>query len=110
MSAVTRILVVDDNAVMLDAISQMLRREGYEVFPAAGARQALEIVKNNSPDLVLSDIVMPEMRGTQLVREIVRLSRQTACLLMTGYFPGDVPDGIALIRKPFHLTGFNSCR
>ena len=54
----TRILVVDDNAVMLDAISQMLRREGYEVFPAAGARQALEIVKNNSADLVLSDIVL----------------------------------------------------
>src|SRR5215472_11942829 len=98
-----RILVVDDNAVMLDAISQMLRREGYEVFPAAGPSQALEIVRNNSPDLALSDVVMPEMRGTQLVREIVRLSPQTVCVLMTGYCPGDLANGIALLRKPFTL-------
>jgi CheY-like chemotaxis protein len=83
----------------------MLRREGYEVFPAAGPRQALEIVRNNSPDLVLSDIVMPEMRGTQLVRDIVRLSPQTVGVLLTGYFPGNVPDGVALLRKPFTLQG-----
>jgi FixJ family two-component response regulator len=46
---------------------------------------------------------MPEMRGTELVREIVRLSPETACLLMTGYFPSDVPDAVALLRKPFTL-------
>jgi CheY-like chemotaxis protein len=45
VSAVAGILVVDDNAVMLDAISQMLRHEGYEFFPGAGPRQALEISK-----------------------------------------------------------------
>jgi DNA-binding NtrC family response regulator len=103
MSAVTRILVVDDHAMMLNAITQMLSREGYEVFSALGPRQALEIVKNNSPHLVLSDIVMPEMRGTQLVHEVLQLSPRTAVVLMTGYVPGtlDVPVGVPLLRKPF---------
>jgi DNA-binding NtrC family response regulator len=96
-----RILVVVNNATMLDAASGILRRVGYEVFPVASPRQALEIVKNNSPDLVLSDIVMREMRGTQLVRETVRLSPQTVGVLMTGYVSGNVPDNVALLRKPF---------
>jgi len=86
---------------MLNVISQILTRAGYEVLSADRPRQALEIVKNHSPDLVLSDIVMPEMRGTQLVREIERLSPQTLGVLMTGYFPGNIPDGVALLRKPF---------
>jgi CheY-like chemotaxis protein len=53
VSAVAGILVVDDNAVMLDAISQMLRHEGYEVFPTAGPHQALEIIQD-SPLFLLS--------------------------------------------------------
>ena len=99
-----RILVVDDNAVMLDAISQMLRHDGHEVFPAAGPRQALEIIKNiPAVHLVLSDVVMPEMQGAQLIREVVRLSPQTVGMLMTGFVRNaeDVPDGVALLKKPF---------
>jgi CheY-like chemotaxis protein len=57
--------------------------------------------KITSPDLVLPDIVMPEMRGTQLVREIVRLAPQTVGVLMTGYVSGNVPDNVALLRKSF---------
>ena len=82
----------------------MLRHEGYEVFPAAGPRQALEIIRNISVvHLVLSDVVMPEMQGIQLVREVVRPSPQTVGVLMTGYVRNreDVPDGVALLKKPF---------
>ena len=99
-----RILVVDDNAVMLDAISRMLRAKGYEVLSAGGPRQALEIVRDSpSIHVVIADFLMPDMQGTQLVREVLRLSPQTAGVLMTGYVPGalDVPDGVALLTKPF---------
>jgi two-component system response regulator (stage 0 sporulation protein F) len=75
---------------------------GYEVLPANGPRQALEIVKNNSPvHLVLSDIELPEMKGTQLIREVARLSPQTAVLLMTGHINVDVPDSVRVLNKPF---------
>jgi CheY-like chemotaxis protein len=81
----------------------MLKREGYQVLLADGPRQALEIVKNNPPvHLVVSDMMMPELRGTQLIREISRLSPQTAAVLMTGSFrPVDVPDGVPVLKKPF---------
>jgi DNA-binding NtrC family response regulator len=81
----------------------MLRLKGYEVLSAAGARKALEIVRDSSSiHLVVADLLLPEMKGTQLIREVLRLSPQTACLLMTyGIDVPDIPDGVALLRKPF---------
>ena len=99
-----RVLVVDDERMILRAVSRMLEREGgYEVLPANGPRQALEIVKNNlHVHLVISDIEMPEMKGTQLIRVVAKLSPQTAVLLMTGHlYPVDVPDGVPVLKKPF---------
>jgi DNA-binding NtrC family response regulator len=97
------VLVVDDDPLMLNVTSRMLTRNGYEVLSTDRPRQALEIVRNSPVHLVLSDVVMPEMQGTQLVREVVRLSPQTVAVLMTGYITqvADVPDDVALLRKPF---------
>src|SRR6516164_8371024 len=99
-----RVLVVDDDSTMLNVIRRILTLDGYEVLTADGPRQALEIVTSRSPvHLVLSDVLMPEMQGTQLVREVGRLSPQTVGVLMTGYVTNvaDVPDGVALLRKTF---------
>jgi DNA-binding NtrC family response regulator len=104
VAAAARVLVVDDDALMLASVSKMLSRQGYEVLPASGPRHALEIVRTPPPvQLILSDIAMPEMRGTQLVSEVFRLSPGTAGLLMTGNISSlpDVPEGVAVIRKPF---------
>ena len=103
MAAAARVLVVDDNALILASVSQMLSRQGYEVLPASGPRQALEIIRTPPPvQLILSDVAMPEMRGTQLIAEVFRLSPQTAGLLMTGEVqPPDVPEGVTVLRKPF---------
>jgi CheY-like chemotaxis protein len=103
----TRILVVDDNEVMLRSVCRMLHRIGYEVVSAASPREALEVVTSNPPfDLVVSDNHMPDGQGTNLVREIVRLSPRTACLIMTGAVlePADVPDGVSILRKPFNTA------
>src|SRR5579883_3172260 len=103
MSA-ARVLVVDDEPVVLQIVGRMLSSRGYEVFPAEGPRQALDIVKGRSPiDLVVSEIHMPEMRGPDLVGEVARISPQTARILMTGdsVDADSVPDGIQILRKPF---------
>jgi CheY-like chemotaxis protein len=68
-----------------------------------GPSQALEAIWNKRPiDVVLSDVMMPEMRGTELVREIPSILPQTACILMTGseLDPADVPEGVYLVFKP----------
>jgi len=59
----SKILVVDDsstNIVLLDAI---LQREGYEVITALNAKEGLKYVKNQNPDLILLDLLMPEVNG-----------------------------------------------
>jgi response regulator RpfG family c-di-GMP phosphodiesterase len=93
--------------MMLASVSKMLSRQGYEVLPAFRSRQALEIVRTPPPvQLILSDVAMPEMRGTQLVSDVFRLSPGTAGLLMTGDVASlpDVPQGVAVIRKPFSTS------
>ena len=107
MAAAARVLVVDDDALILTFVSRILSRQGYEVLRAYGPRQALEIVRTPPPvQLILSDVEMPEMRGTQLVSEVLRRSPQTAGLLMTGGIePPDVPQGVAVGKKPFSNAG-----
>jgi DNA-binding NtrC family response regulator len=101
--ATARILIVDDEVSYLDALSRTLSRQGYDVLPAAGPRQALEIIRNTPPvDVVVSDVMMPEIRGTDLVREVAQTSPQTACILMTGGAVdwADIPQGVPVLRKP----------
>jgi DNA-binding NtrC family response regulator len=105
--ATARVLVVDDDSTMLEVMSRMLTRAGYEVLPANGACQVLEIVsKLPHGDLVLSDVEMPNMQGTQLVREVAQISPQTAGLLMTGAAnnPADVPNGVPVLKKPLAMS------
>jgi CheY-like chemotaxis protein len=99
-----RLLVVDDDSLFLQVVSRMLRREGYEVFASGSAHEALQIIRSVGPvDLVLADIVMPGMSGTELVREIAELSPQTPSVLMTAVLihPSGVPDGVPVLKKPF---------
>jgi DNA-binding NtrC family response regulator len=101
--ATAKILFVDDNDLYLTATAKLLSRRGYEVVPATRPSEALEIVKNSLPfDLVVSDITMPEMSGTDLIREIAHLSPGIARLLITGgkVDLAELPDGVAVLRKP----------
>jgi DNA-binding NtrC family response regulator len=104
--AAARVLVVEDEQLYLTALGKMLNRAGYDVLRATGSRQALEIIKNEPPiDVVLSDVTMPGMPGTDLVREVALISPQTATMLMTGGVIGsaELPNGTTLLRKPFSM-------
>lgn len=61
--AKTRILVVDDITKNLQVVGTMLRNAGYEVMPTTSGAQALERVRVQLPDLILLDLMMPEMDG-----------------------------------------------
>ncbi len=67
-----KILLVEDDAPLLDVMRCLLEAEGYEVCPAINGKQALDLFINNRPDLVVSDIMMPEMNGYELL-EAVRI-------------------------------------
>ena len=64
------ILVVDDNEDIRNLLSLVLQKEGYEVFLAPNGSEALEIIKNNRLDLVLLDVMMPELSGLEVLSHI----------------------------------------
>ncbi len=65
-----KILLVDDEPDILEMIGFNLEREGFEVFTAPNGRKALELAKTHLPDLVLLDVMMPEMDGMETCREL----------------------------------------
>jgi pilus assembly protein CpaE len=73
----TRILVVDDNMMTLDLVSRSLSRVGYDVTTAESGSDALAIVDDVNPDLIILDVMMPEMDGYQVCRSLRDKSNTT---------------------------------
>jgi DNA-binding response OmpR family regulator len=103
------ILIVDDDAQVLDMVELVLKREGYHVLRAFSAQDALTTVETATPDLFVIDAVMPEMDGLALCRRL-RSQPQTAntpIIFLTGSSePNSVVEalnsgGDDYIRKPF---------
>lgn len=65
-----KILLVDDEKDILELIGFNLEKEGYEVYTAINGRKALEVARQTSPDLILLDVMMPEMDGMETCREL----------------------------------------
>jgi len=69
------ILVVDDDQVILQSFARILERHGYDVETAATGHEAIERCKNGSYDVALLDIKLPDMDGTQLLKELGAMRR-----------------------------------
>jgi PAS domain S-box-containing protein len=75
----TRVLIADDNADMRDYLTNLLRTAGYDVSEVTDGQQALEAIRAQTPDLVISDVMMPGLDGLQLVAAL-RADARTAAL------------------------------
>lgn len=78
------ILCVDDNEQSLSIRKVMLETRGYRVVCCVNAEAALEVFRNGGIDLVLSDVVMPGMDGSELVARLKELSPTTPAILFSG--------------------------
>ena len=79
------ILVADDEAGIRESIAEMLESEGYTVFSAADGEEALAILKEESIDILLTDLKMPKMSGTELIVEARTWSPTTLAIIMTAF-------------------------
>jgi len=62
-----KVLIVDDEAVLAETVALLLKRQGYHVLWASDGSQALKLIEDQRPDLVIADLVMPNMDGLQLL-------------------------------------------
>jgi len=82
---VAHILVVDDEGAIRYSVSKTLQRIGYNVQEAASGEEALEMMKKQEFDVVLTDIRMPGLTGVELLKRIKETAPDSIVILMTGY-------------------------
>ena len=76
-----KVLVVDDEEVIRDVCSQILAAEGYEVATAASGKQAMHMLSEVNYDAVVTDIMMPDMSGLELL-EVLRSTNLDVCMIV----------------------------
>ena len=91
-----KILVVDDDAIVIKSCRRILEAEGFEVSTVPGADQALEAIKNSDFDLLLVDVKMPKRDGMYLMREIKKNWPEIPTIIMSGY---PTPETIAEVLR-----------
>jgi CheY-like chemotaxis protein len=105
-----RIVVVDNEMGIRTLMRKILLREGYIVFEADGAKEAMKIIENDPHiDLLLTDVVMPEVSGRELAEQAVAKRPDLRVLYVSGFTDatqvetGQFPPGSQLLQKPFTL-------
>ena len=99
------ILVVDDEPQIVDVLRSALEDEGYQVACAYDGEQAWDLVHQQPPDLIISDVSMPRLDGLDLVRRMRRcwrLARTPVILMSAARRTVDAPDAV-FVPKPFDL-------
>ncbi len=74
MNSKTKIMIVDDDMHIVELISMLLEREGYETRQVYSGREAVDVFKSYEPNMIILDIMLPEMDGYQVCREIRQMS------------------------------------
>jgi two-component system, cell cycle sensor histidine kinase and response regulator CckA len=103
------VLVVEDEAAILKFTARMLKELGYSVLTAGGSAEAVSLAKGLSTplDLLITDVIMPEMNGKDLADRLLSLYPNLKCLFMSGYTAsiiagqGVLDEGMHFIQKPF---------
>ncbi|KHN53991.1 two-component system response regulator PgtA [Pectobacterium fontis] len=92
-----QILLIDDDRDVLDAYCQMLSLAGYQVVPCDNPQQAVDLLPEDWPGVVVSDVYMPQRSGLSLLDYLLNWDKQLPVLLITGH--GDVPMAVEAVKK-----------
>jgi len=102
------ILVVEDELAVRSLARRVLEKTGYRVLEASSPADAMRLAQANRGDinLIVSDVVMPEMNGPALVARVLELCPEARVLFISGYADEDVmgrgiASGMSLLQKPF---------
>ena len=106
-----KIVLIDDEKLIRITTSMLLKHNGFEVITAANGKEGLAAINEQVPDIVLLDIMMPEMNGWDVLR-LLRKDERTSSLFVIIFTACDLPlpddisnneKNIAILKKPFQL-------
>lgn len=103
-----RILLAEDEQAMREYLARALEKSGYDVVSVDRGTDAAPLLEESHFDLLLTDIVMPEMDGIELARHCARVSPKTEVMFITGFSgvalrAGQSMPQAKVLSKPFHL-------
>jgi len=103
-----RILLAEDDDAMRQYLARALEKSGYDVVSVDRGTEALPLLEAQSFDLLLTDIVMPEMDGIELAQHVAKVAPDTRVMFITGFAAVTLKAGKAVpqakvLSKPFHL-------
>ena len=107
-----RILVVDDNSMVRESYTELLRHRGYEVVSAGDGAEVLDVLRGESVDLAIVDVMMPVIGGLELRQHLLEIAPMVETILVTGQ-PDRLEDlmeddcefqsgRVAVLYKPVH--------
>ncbi|MFH1771998.1 MAG: sigma-54 dependent transcriptional regulator [Candidatus Omnitrophota bacterium] len=91
------ILIVDDEPLTRKSLFEILKFEGYRVSMASGAKEAWDLISNSPPDIIITDLKMPEIDGIKLLRMVKGEYPQIAVVLVTAY--GSIENAVEAMKE-----------
>lgn len=104
-----RLLIVDDEAGIVEEIKSFFEEEGHEVHAADCGEDGIALIRKLKPDLVLIDMKLPDMSGLQVLTEVKKISPRSKTIVVTGYVDQSIIDEAErlgrdlFLPKPFSL-------
>ncbi len=92
-----RILLVDDDRLILKAMSLSIKNKGYRVTTACSGEEAIDILSKEHIDLVITDLVMEQVGGIDVLRKAKEIDSEIMVIILTGY--GDITSAIEALRS-----------
>ncbi|EXX85983.1 hypothetical protein BG53_06710 [Paenibacillus darwinianus] len=99
-----KVLIVDDQNGIRILLMEVFSSEGYATFQASNGKLALEIVKKESPDLVLLDMKIPGMDGLEILKHVKAINREIKVIMMTAYGELDMIKEATELGALMHFT------
>lgn len=94
-----KILVIDDDSLVRDTLVRILERKSYQVLVAPNGARGLQMFRSEQPDLVITDIIMPDKEGLQTIREIRGECPNAKIIAISGGARIDNMDFLEMARK-----------
>jgi len=99
--SIEKILIIDDEILIRNFLAETLKRKNFEVTTAESGTAALPLIKNNTYDLVITDMKMPGITGIEVLKKVKEASPQTLVIIITAF--GSIENAVEAMR----LGAFN---